>query len=138
MLVGDVIGGRQRRWDDRAIPAVCFTDPEIMSVGLSVADVESQSTAPVVGLYPFAANGSAQTLGQTDGVVQVVADSDHVVLGIHAAGPRASELAGEATLAIEMGATLEDLALTVRAHPTLSEVVQEAAAAALIVSARGE
>jgi len=64
-------------------------------------------------------------------MVQVVADADHVVVGVQAVGPRVAELSGEATLAIEMGATLEDLALTVRAHPTLSEAIQEAALAAL-------
>jgi len=127
-LVGDVLAGKTRHWDDRVIPAVCFTDPEIFTAGVTAKEHGSDA---IVGRFPFSASGRAMTLGQPEGMVQVVADADHVVVGVQAVGPRVAELSGEATLAIEMGATLEDLALTVRAHPTLSEAIQEAALAAL-------
>src|SRR5690606_5142054 len=123
--------GRRRSWDKRAIPAVCFTDPEIVSVGLSPEEARAQGEMKT-GLFPFAANGRAMTLQGEDGFVRVVARADnHLVLGIQAVGTGVSELAAAFSLAIEMGARLEDIAGTVHAHPTQGEGFQEAALKAL-------
>lgn len=106
------------------IPEVIFSDPEIMSVGASI-DQDDQSGLSV-HRFPHAANARAQTTGSSGGATFVVADSLGTVVGVHAVGPHVSELAGEATLAIEMAATLDDLSLTVHPHPTLSETIAEA------------
>lgn len=103
-----------------------FTDPEIASTGLSEADAKRQGRSVRVGRFPFSALGRAMALGETDGFVKLVSEADRIV-GMSAVGPEASELITEGTLAIEFGASLEDLALTIHPHPTLSEAVREAA-----------
>ncbi|MFT7026684.1 MAG: dihydrolipoamide dehydrogenase [Paracoccaceae bacterium] len=131
-MVGAIIGGEKRVWDKRAIPEVCFTDPEIMSVGLSPSEAKAEGHEVVIGEFPFAASGRAMTLGATAGLVRVAARADnHLILGIQAVGAGVSELAGGAALALEMGARLEDITDTIHAHPTMGEAVQEAALAAL-------
>lgn len=107
-----------------AIPEVIFSDPEILSVGEPI-------DAGPTHRFPHMASARARTLGETSGATYVVADSAGTVIGVHAVGPHVSELAGEATLAIEMAATVEDLAHTIHAHPTMSESVAEAAWLAL-------
>ena len=125
-------GARRRRFDPRAIPAVCFTDPEVVVVGLSPAEAAEQGDSPVSASFPFAANGRAMTLGSAEGFVRVVARrSDHLILGWQAVGQGVSELSAAFGQSIEMGATLEDIAGTIHAHPTLGEAVQEAALRAL-------
>ncbi|MGX5831566.1 dihydrolipoyl dehydrogenase [Mesorhizobium sp. 43Arga] len=130
-MVAEIVAGHKRSWDKRAIPAVCFTDPELVTVGLSPEEAKAQSEI-TVGLFPFAANGRAMTKLGEDGFVRVVARADnHLVVGIQAVGQGVSELAAAFGLALEMGARLEDIAGTIHAHPTQGEGFQEAALKAL-------
>lgn len=133
VLVAEVIAGRNRVWDNKTVPAVIFTDPEIAAVGWTEEECKAKGYSELkVGKFPFAANGRAVSLLETDGFVKIVADAKtHVVLGVHMVGPEVSNLISEAALAIEMGATLEDLASTIHPHPTLGETVMECAEAAL-------
>jgi dihydrolipoamide dehydrogenase len=131
-MVAEIIAGRKRTFDHVAIPAICFTDPEIVAVGLSPDAAKAAHGEIRVGHFPFRANGRAMTLQDEDGFVRVIARADnHVVLGIHAVGAGVSELSSAFSLALEMGARLEDIALTIHAHPTLSEAFHESALAAL-------
>lgn len=131
-MVAEIVAGHNRVWDKQAIPAVCFTDPEIVAVGLSPEDAQKAGLEVRVGLFPFTANGRAMTKLGEEGFVRVVARSDnHLVLGIQAVGQGVSELAAAFGLAIEMGARLEDIAGTIHAHPTQGEAFQEAAIKAL-------
>lgn len=133
-MVAEIIAGKRRAFEPVAIPAVCFTEPEIVAVGLSPDDAKAQGIDVVTGQFPFAANGRSLTMdaGTDGGFVRVTARaSDHRVIGIHAVGAHASELSGEFAHALEMGAQLEDLAHTIHVHPTMTEVVPEAALAAL-------
>ncbi len=130
-LVAELIAGAKRHFDPVAIPAVCFTDPEIVSVGLSPAEAGENT---IVGQFPFSASGRALSMeaGTDGGFVRVVArGDDHRVLGVQAVGAHVSELVGEFTLALEMGGLLEDVAGTIHAHPTLTEAFHEAALRAL-------
>ncbi|MBM4016409.1 MAG: dihydrolipoyl dehydrogenase [Planctomycetes bacterium] len=125
-----IAGDKAAAYDPVAVPAVIFTDPEIASVGLTETQAKEKGHAVVVGKFPFAASGRAMTRGETDGFVKVVADAkSDVVLGVHMVGPDVSELIAEAGLALEMGATVRDLAETIHAHPTLPEALMEAAEA---------
>ena len=131
-MVAEIIAGHRRAWDRRCIPAVCFTDPEIVTAGLSPEEAPAPGREIRTGQFPFAANGRAMTLGAEDGFVRVVARADNnLVLGIQAVGGAVSELSAAFALAIEMGARLEDVAATVHAHPTQSEAFLEAALKAL-------
>ncbi|WP_251864112.1 dihydrolipoyl dehydrogenase [Achromobacter sp. Marseille-Q4962] len=131
-MVAELVAGRRRHFQPASIPAVCFTDPEVVVAGLSPAQAESAGLDCVVAQFPFAANGRAMTLESTDGFVRVVARRDnHLVLGWQAVGRGVSELATAFSQSLEMGATLEDAAGTIHAHPTLGEAVQEAALKAL-------
>ncbi|MEM6693117.1 MAG: dihydrolipoyl dehydrogenase [Pseudomonadota bacterium] len=127
-LVAEHIAGKSAAWDKRAIPAICFTDPEIVSVGAAPGTIHGARSVQ----FPFAANGRAMTLGRSEGFVRVVFDpSSELILGIQAVGPGVSEMANGYALALEMGATLTDIAATIHAHPTLGEASQEAALAGL-------
>jgi len=127
-MVAEIVAGHKRSWDKRSIPAVCFTDPEIVSVGLSPEEAKKAGREIKIGQFPFAANGRAMTLQSEDGFVRVIARADnHLVLGIQAVGAGVSELSAAFSLAIEMGARLEDIAGTIHAHPTQSEGFAEAA-----------
>lgn len=126
-LVAELVAGLNRSWDKRCIPAVCFTDPEIVCAGLSPADALAQDCEIDVAQFPLAASGRAMTTEREDGFVRVVADkSNGVILGVQAVGAGVSELAAAFSLAIEMGARVEDVAATIHAHPTLGESFQEA------------
>ena len=130
-MVAEIVAGHKRSWDKRAIPAACFTDPEIVAVGLSPEEAAA-GTAIKVGQFPFSANGRAMTKLGEEGFVRVVARADkHLVLGVQAVGRDVSELAAPFALALEMGARLEDIAGTIHAHPTQGEAFQEAALRAL-------
>jgi dihydrolipoamide dehydrogenase len=133
VMVAEVIAGKNRVFDAKTVPAVIFTDPEMAAVGWTEEECKSRGYTDLkIGKFPFAANGRAVSLMETDGFVKIIADGkSHVVLGVHIVGAEASNLISEAALAIEMGATLEDLALTIHPHPTLGETVMEAAEAAL-------
>ncbi|HEY1779830.1 MAG TPA: dihydrolipoyl dehydrogenase [Roseiarcus sp.] len=131
-MVAEIIAGERRAFDPVAIPAICFTDPEIVAVGLSPAAARAAHGEIRVGHFPFRANGRAMTLQDDDGFVRVVARADnHVVLGVQAVGAAVSELSAAFALALEMGARLEDIAFTIHAHPTLSEAFHESALTAL-------
>jgi dihydrolipoamide dehydrogenase len=130
--VAEIIAGKRRHFTPAAIPAVCFTDPELVTAGLSPADAHKARLEVVSAQFPFAANGRAMTLESSDGFVRVVARQDnHLIVGWQAVGTGVSELATAFSQSIEMGARLEDVAHTIHAHPTLGEAVQEAALRAL-------
>ncbi len=127
-LVAERVAGHKLSWDKQCIPAVCFTDPEIVTCGKLPHEVDHA----LVSEFPFAANGKAMTAEREDGFVRVVArEQDHVVMGIQAVGVGVAEMSSTFSLAIEMGATLEDIGATIHAHPTQSEGFQEAALRAL-------
>ena len=131
-MVAEILAGHARRWDKRSIPAVCFTDPEIVSCGLSPDAAKAEGHEVTTGLFPFSANGRAMTMEAEDGFVRIVTrKSDNLVLGLQAVGHGVSELSASFSLAIEMGAVTEDIAGAIHAHPTQSEALQEAAFAAL-------
>ncbi len=131
-MVAEIISGKRRHFAPAAIAAVCFTDPEIVSAGLSPTDAEKVGLDCISAHFPFAANGRAMTLESTDGFVRVVARRDnHLILGWQAVGAGVSELSTAFSHSLEMGACLEDVAGTIHAHPTLGEAVQEAALRAL-------
>ena len=127
-MVAEIIAGENRAWDKRVIPAICFTDPEVVSAGLSQEEASEAGEEIVTELFPFAANGRAMTMEAEEGFIRIVArEADHVVLGIQACGGGVAELSAAFGLAIEMGARLEDIAGTIHAHPTQGEAFQEAA-----------
>ena len=130
IVAAEAICGLPTEADWRCVPAVIFTEPEIASVGLTEAQAKEAGYDPVVGKFPFSANGRALSLGEADGFAKIVSDKEtELVLGVHIVGPEASELIAEGTLAIEMAARVEDIAATIHAHPTLPEAVMEAAEA---------
>jgi dihydrolipoamide dehydrogenase len=132
LVAAGVIAGHDEKMDYKAVPAATFTHPEVASVGLSEAKAREAGHDVVVGKFPFAALGRAQTYGNTDGLVKVVADKKYgEVLGVHIIGPSASDLIPEGVLALQLEATLEDIANTIHAHPTLGEGSMEAALVAL-------
>ncbi len=127
-MVAEIIAGKNRDFDKVAIPAIVFTEPEIVSVGLSPDEARDLGEEVITGKFPLAANGRALTLEaeKTGGFIRVTArKSDHVILGIQAVGTHIAELSGEFVLALEMGALLEDIADTVHAHPTMTESFHE-------------
>ena len=131
-MVAEIIAGKPRRFQPACIPAVCFTEPEIVAVGLSPDDSQSAGLDIVTGLFPFSANGRALSMESDGGFVRIVARRDnHRVVGVQAVGAHVSELSGEFASAIEMGAVLEDVAGTIHAHPTLGEAFHESALRAL-------
>jgi len=124
----EVIAGHKSAFEPLAIPAVVFTDPEIAWAGLTETQAREQKIKHSVVKFPWAASGRATTLDRKDGVTKLIVDPDtERLLGIGICGPGAGELIAEGTLAIEMGANLTDLKLTIHPHPTLSETVMEAA-----------
>jgi dihydrolipoamide dehydrogenase len=132
-VVAEVIAGHSAAFDVRTIPAVVFTDPEISSTGLTEDEARAKGHGELkIGKFPFAVLGRALSVNDTDGFVKVIADAGTgELLGVHIAGNGGSDLISEATLAIEMGAVVDDLRLTIHPHPTLSEALMEAAAAAM-------
>jgi len=126
----ELMAGQAGHVDYDAIPNVVYTWPELASVGLSEEAAAERGLKVTVGAFPFQANGRARCMDETEGAVKILADAttDRIV-GIHILGPRASDLIAEAVLAVEFGASAEDVARTVHAHPTLPEAVKEAALA---------
>jgi dihydrolipoamide dehydrogenase len=131
LAVAELLTGRRAHVNYQAIPSVVYTHPELASVGLTEEQLQEKGQPYRVGKFGFGANGRARCLGDTEGVVKVLTDprSDRI-LGVHILGPQASELIAEAVLAMEFGASAEDLARTCHAHPSLSEATAEAARAA--------
>jgi dihydrolipoamide dehydrogenase len=131
-MVAEIIGGARRHFEPAAIPAVVFTDPEVVTVGLLPDDAAGAGLDCIHAQFPFTANGRALTLEAGEGFVRVVARRDnHLIVGWQAVGRDVSELAAAFGQSMEMGARLEDIAGTIHAHPTLGEAVQEAALRAL-------
>ena len=126
--VAEVIAGQKVTFEPAAIPAVVFTDPEIAWAGLTETEAEKKGIAFKTARFPWAASGRAATLGRTDGLTKILVDpQSERVLGIGIVGPGAGELIAEGVLAIEMGANVTDIGLTIHPHPTLSETIMEAA-----------
>ena len=131
-IAAEAIAGMKSARDWVALPAGIFTDPEIGMVGLSEEDARKQGYDPIVGKFAFAALGRAIAIQHTEGFVKVVGDrQSKLLLGVTVCGPEAADLIAEPALALEMGAYLEDVALTIHAHPTLPEAFMEACKAAL-------
>ncbi|HSK37808.1 MAG TPA: dihydrolipoyl dehydrogenase, partial [Actinomycetota bacterium] len=132
LVAAGVMAGHDERMDYRAVPAATFTHPEVASVGLTEAAARESGHDVAVGRFPFSALGRAQTFGGVEGLVKVVAErSSGQVLGVHVIGPGASDLIPEGVLAMQLRATLADIAATIHAHPTLGEGTMEAALVAL-------
>ncbi len=128
LVAAEAIAGKSAAFEPAAIPAVVFTDPEIAWCGLTEADAAEKGRRVEIARFPWQASGRATTLGRNDGLTKLVIDpEDARVLGVGIAGVNAGELIAGAVSAIEMGATAEDLALTIHPHPTLSETIMEAA-----------
>ncbi|PRC92886.1 dihydrolipoyl dehydrogenase [Solimicrobium silvestre] len=131
-MVAEIIAGKRRHFQPAAMPAVCFTDPEVVVVGKTPNDAQQAGLDCINATFPFAANGRAMTIESNDGFVRVVARRDnHLIVGWQAVGRGVSELSAAFSQSIEMGAALEDIAGTIHAHPTLGEAVQEAALRAM-------
>jgi dihydrolipoamide dehydrogenase len=128
IVAAEAIAEMPSRRNQKAVPAVVFCDPEIATCGLSEAEAAAGGREVSVGRFPFAALGRAITQRKAEGMVKVIADrATGQIVGAGIVGPGASELIGEATLAVEMGATVDDLMHTIHAHPTLAEALPEAA-----------
>jgi dihydrolipoamide dehydrogenase len=131
-MVAELIAGHRRQFAPAAIPAVCFTDPEIVTVGQSQEQAAQAGLETVSASFPFAGNGRALSVEGGEGFVRVLARRDnHLILGWSAVGPGVSELSAAFCYALEMGTRLEDVGAIIHAHPTLGEAVQEAALRAL-------
>ncbi|MFQ5578351.1 MAG: dihydrolipoyl dehydrogenase family protein, partial [Anaerolineae bacterium] len=131
-VAAETLAGRAAQYAPQAVPKVVWTDPEVASVGLTAVEAEAAGYAVARGRFPLGASGRALTLAHPQGVALTVADAERgVLLGTTVIGVRAAELIGEAALALEMGATLTDLAETLHPHPGLGEALQESTAAAL-------
>ncbi len=130
VAVAERIAGKAGHVSYDAIPSVVYTDPELASVGLTQAQCKERGIDVNVGTFPFRANGRAKALGGEEGLVKILADATtDRILGAHIVGPRASEMIAELVVALEFRGSAEDVARTVHAHPTLSEIVKEAALA---------
>ncbi|SHM88289.1 dihydrolipoyl dehydrogenase [Gracilibacillus kekensis] len=131
-IAAEVIAGENSVIDYNAIPAVVFSDPELASVGFTEEDAKEAGYDAVASKFPFAANGRALSLNDSDGFIKLVTrKEDGLLIGGQIAGPNASDMIAEVGLAIEAGMTAEDLALTIHAHPTLGEITMEAAEVAM-------
>jgi dihydrolipoamide dehydrogenase len=127
-MVAKIVAGKQRAWDRACIPEICFTAPEVVVARLTPETAKAANIDIVTGAFPVRANGRAMTLASDTGFIRMVARADnHLLLGIQGVGTGISELSAAFSLAIEMGARLEDVASTIFAHPTLGEGMLEAA-----------
>ncbi|MBB2167050.1 dihydrolipoyl dehydrogenase [Gluconacetobacter aggeris] len=128
VAIAEILAGQAGHVNYDAIPGVVYTWPEVATVGRTEEELKDAGVTYKTGKFPFTANGRARAMGMTDGFVKVLADATtDKVLGVHIIGPGAGEMIAEATLAMEFGASSEDIARTCHAHPTLSEAVKEAA-----------
>jgi dihydrolipoamide dehydrogenase len=133
LVVADVIAGKKgAKYDVKAMPAVIFCEPEVATVGLSETEAKAKGINAFSGSFPFGALGKAIAMGETDGFTKLIGDKKTGrLIGAAIVGPEASTMIAEMALAIEAGLQLEDIALTVHAHPTLGEATMEAAEVAL-------
>jgi dihydrolipoamide dehydrogenase len=126
-IAAEIVAGHKSARDWRGMPSAIFTEPEIATVGLSERDAKAQGKKVKLGKFPFSVLGRAMAIDSTEGFVKVILDdATNEVLGVAIVGPEASDLISEASLAVEMCAFAEDVALTVHPHPTLGEGVMEA------------
>ncbi|KKI93795.1 dihydrolipoamide dehydrogenase [Bacillus sp. SA1-12] len=131
-IAAEAIAGEKAEIDYLGIPAVVFSEPELASVGYSEAGAKEDGIEVVAAKFPFAANGRALSLNDTDGFLKLITrKEDGLVIGGQIAGPSASDMISELSLAIEAGMTAEDIAMTIHAHPTLGEITMEAAEVAI-------
>ena len=126
--MAETIAGHAGHVNYETVPSVVYTWPELAAVGATEEQLKERGVEYKVGTFMFTANGRARAMGSTDGMVKVIADakSDRL-LGVHILGPRASDMIAEAVVAMEFGGSAEDLGRSFHAHPTLSEVLREAA-----------
>jgi dihydrolipoamide dehydrogenase len=126
----EILAGRSGHVNYNTIPSIVYTWPEVASVGLTEEQVKAQGIDYKIGKFPFMANSRARSVDDTEGLVKFISDikSDRI-LGAHIMGPNAGELIAECVLAMEYGASTEDIARTCHGHPTLSEAIKEAAIA---------
>jgi len=130
VALAEMLAGHAGHVNYNTVPSVIYTFPEVASVGLTEEQAKEKGIPYAVGVFPFIANGRAKALNQTEGHVKIITDSaTDKIIGGHIVGPRASELLGEIVIAMEFGGSSEDLARSFHAHPTLNEVVREAALA---------
>jgi dihydrolipoamide dehydrogenase len=126
-----IAGDRSAAYDPVAVPNCVYTDPEVATAGLSEEEAKAAGHEVRIGKFPLAASGRARTMNETDGLIKLVADAkSDLLLGMHIVAPQAESLIGEGIIALEMGATLEDVGLSIHPHPTLTEGIMEAAEAA--------
>ena len=132
VIAAEVIAGdRSAAFDPVAIPNCVYTDPEVATVGLSEEEAKAAGHELRIGKFPQKASGRARTMNDTDGLIKLVGDAKtDMLLGMHIVAPQAESLIGEGVIALEMGATLEDISLSIHPHPTLTEGIMEAAEAA--------
>jgi dihydrolipoamide dehydrogenase len=132
VIAAEVIGGdASAAFDPVAVPNCVYTDPEVATVGLSEEEAKAQGDEVRIGKFPLAASGRARTMNESDGMLKLVGDAKtDLLLGMHIVAPQAESLIGEGLIALEMGATLEDIGLSVHPHPTLTEAIMDAAEAA--------
>ncbi len=132
VIAAEVISGdKSAAFDPVAIPNCVYTDPEVATIGLSEEEAKAKGYEVRIGKFPLAASGRARTMNETDGLLKLVGDAKtDALLGMHIVAPQAESLIGEGVIALEMGATLEDIGLSVHPHPTLTESIMDAAEAA--------
>lgn len=126
-----ISGDKSAAFDPVAIPNCVYTDPEVATIGLSEEEAKAKGYEVRIGKFPLAASGRARTMNETDGLIKLVGDAKtDLLLGMHIVAPQAESLIGEGVMALEMGATLEDIGLSIHPHPTLTEGIMDAAEAA--------
>jgi len=132
VVAAEVIAGdRASAYDPVAVPNCVYTDPEVATVGLSEEEAKAAGYEVRIGKFPLIASGRARTMNESDGLIKLVGDAKtDALLGMHIIAPQAESLIGEGIIALEMGATLEDIGLSIHPHPTLTESIMEAAEAA--------
>jgi dihydrolipoamide dehydrogenase len=132
VVAAEVISGdKSAAFDPVAVPNCVYTDPEVATIGLSEEEAKAKGYEVRIGKFPLAASGRARTMNESDGLIKLVADAKtDALLGMHIVAPQAESLIGEGVMALEMGATLEDIGLSVHPHPTLTESIMDAAEAA--------
>lgn len=132
VIAAEVISGdKSAAFDPVAIPNCVYTDPEVATIGLSEEEAKAAGYTVRIGKFPLAASGRARTMNESDGVIKLVGDAkSDLLLGMHIVAPQAESLIGEGVIALEMGATLEDIGLSIHPHPTLTEGIMDAAEAA--------
>lgn len=130
-IAAEVASGINSKYENISMPMVIFSDPEIASVGLTESEAAEKGIKVTIGRMPFSSLGKARAINRTEGFVKIIADEKGKVLGAHIVGVGAGSLIAEASLALEIGATVKDLSATIHAHPTLPEALSEAAENAL-------